>query len=432
MRRKAVVFMVTIGMMLGVLGGCGDARNGDTGSGPGQPETGEENAGSGEAQDTGGKSELTLWLPPNGENEEEFWTEKLADFEAENNCEVHLEIIPWQNYEEKYLTGVNSSNGPDVGYMYMEMFYDYIEMGALTDFDSYFTQEEKENYLYYDMGHLVDGQYALPFVVGNARVIYGNMDILNEAGVTKMPETTEEFLEVCKAVKESNPEVYPFIDVWGAANYVVLNGGFWPFLWGAGGAIVDENGNMTLDSEAGLEAVEFLHTLYEEGYLPETVTSCDDSLTPFKNGEAAMFISGTVIPAELEGIRWDYSPVLQGSKAAETFVACDSLVLFESCKNKELAAKLMKYMTSTDVMTAWHKQVVQFPPINKDEEYVGDERFEVMYREYADHFKATPVFKGAGAIYDILYKNLQSMMMGDLTPKEVLEETTDYYNTNIK
>ena len=86
-------------------------------------------------------------------------------FEEENNCEVNVEIIPWDNYEEKYLTGVNSNDGPDVGYLYMEMFYDYIDMGALADIDEYFTDDEKANYLYYDLGNIQGGQYALPVVV---------------------------------------------------------------------------------------------------------------------------------------------------------------------------------------------------------------------------------------------------------------------------
>ena len=78
-------------------------------------------------------TELNFWFPTyassDGEyTDEEFWEETLAPFEEENNCTVNVEIVPWDSYEEKYLTGVNSNDGPDVGYLYMEMFYDYIDM----------------------------------------------------------------------------------------------------------------------------------------------------------------------------------------------------------------------------------------------------------------------------------------------------------------
>ena len=92
----------------------------------------------------------------------------------------------------------------------MEMFYDYIDNGVLTDIDGYFSDEEKANYLYYDLGNLLGGQYALPVVVGNPRIMIANMDILKEAGVDAVPTNTEEFLAACKAVKE-NTDKTPFL-----------------------------------------------------------------------------------------------------------------------------------------------------------------------------------------------------------------------------
>ena len=382
-------------------------------------------------------SKLTFWFPTfasaDGEvTDEEFWNEVLEPFEEANNCEVKVEIIPWDNYEEKYLTGTTSKDGPDVGYMYMEMFYDYIENGALADVDEYFTDEEKENYLYYDLGNILGGQYALPVVVGNPRILIANMDILNEAGITEVPTTTEEFLAACAAVKESNPDVAPFMQDWGNAHYGSLNEIFWPFFWGNGGEIVDADGNLTLDTEAGLETVEFIKSLKEEGYLPETCTSNDDTLEPFKNGEVAMIYCASSNALQATDINWDYSAVVEGSKAAKTFVAADSLVMFNKCENKELAAELMKFVTSKEVMSDFHSRVSEQPPITADDTYNGDERYETLFTENGDNFVSLPVFKGAASMYDTLFKNLQSMMLGELEPQEVLTETTTYYNDNLK
>ena len=44
---------------------------------------------------------------------------------------------------------------------------------------------------------------------------------------------------------------------------------YWPYFWGAGGEIVDEEGNLTIDSKEGLEATKFLYSLKEQGILPE-------------------------------------------------------------------------------------------------------------------------------------------------------------------
>ena len=169
-----------------------------------------------------------------------------------------MEIIPWDNYEEKYLTGTTSDDGPDVGYMYMEMFYDYIDMGALTDIDEYFTDEEKENYLYYELGNIQEGQYALPVVVGNPRILVANMDLLKEAGIDKIPTNWDELVSACKKIKESNPNVAPFLQDWGNPHYGSLNEIYWPYFWGAGGEIVDEEGNLTIDPKKDWKQQNFI------------------------------------------------------------------------------------------------------------------------------------------------------------------------------
>lgn len=62
----------------------------------------------------GKKTDLLLWLPPfaagdDGALDKEFWTETLAPWAAENNVDLTIEITPWGNYEEKYLTGFSSA-----------------------------------------------------------------------------------------------------------------------------------------------------------------------------------------------------------------------------------------------------------------------------------------------------------------------------------
>ncbi len=130
-------------------------------------------------------------------SDQEFWEEQLAPLEKEENCEFDVQILPWSNYEEKYLSGVTSGNGQDIGYMSMEMMGDYISKDLLADMDSYFDDAEKDNYIYYDYGTINGKQYALPFIVGNARVLVGNKAIMQQAGITQMPTTWDEFISAC-------------------------------------------------------------------------------------------------------------------------------------------------------------------------------------------------------------------------------------------
>lgn len=94
--------------------------------------------GSGDSGDSGGDVDsLEMWLPsPLGaestDAEKTAYEGLLEPFEKDNDVTVNLTLIPWDSYEEKYLTGVSSGQGPDVGYMYTEMMGDYIKEGALT------------------------------------------------------------------------------------------------------------------------------------------------------------------------------------------------------------------------------------------------------------------------------------------------------------
>ncbi|MDC7243053.1 MAG: extracellular solute-binding protein, partial [Sphaerochaetaceae bacterium] len=252
--------------------------------------------GSKETSDTKSeeKTELLLWLPPFASSsdalDETFWSETLQPWAEENNVDLSIEITPWGGYEEKYLTGFASGDGPDVGYMYMQMFYDYIQMGALEDLDKYFTQAEKDEYYYYDQGNMMGGQYCLPFIVGNARVLYANQDILDQAGVTELPVTWDDFIEVCLQIKENVPGVMPFAQSWADPSIGLLDDNFFPYFWQAGGQIYNDEGTQLAltDTDAAYVTANFLHDLrFKYDIIDEAQLGMTNATDEFMQGKAA-------------------------------------------------------------------------------------------------------------------------------------------------
>lgn len=384
----------------------------------------------------GKKTDLLLWMPPFGTGDsldKEFWTNALSPWAEEHHVNLSIEITPWGNYEEKYLTGFSSGEGPDVGYMYLEMFNDFIEMGTLADVDSYFTQEEKDNYLYYDKGFMKGGQYAIPFVVGNARIPFFNMDILKKAGITTLPATWEELTDTLVKIKEANLDhVMPFAQEWADPAIGALNNIYYPYLWQAGGDIYNADGTQValMDNGAAVEAAQFLHDLkFKYGVLT------DESLALSGPEVRSQFCEGHVAVASMDansasiltdaGINWSFIPSFEKTTKA-TWVASDALIISSACKNKELAASLVKYMTSADIMARFHKEIAGFPPITKDEAYNDNPAFRDMYENQNEYFRTLPVANGSFKVMDTLYKNLQLMMLGDLTPEEAIKKTVDY------
>ena len=136
--------------------------------------------------------ELNFWTAPYGDDEEAFLKEHLAAWEERTGATVNIEITPWDSYEEKMMTGIAGSDGPDIAYMYNEMIYNYMANGQLEPLDDYFTDEEKDNYIYWSNGTVQGTQYMLPYLVGAPRILFANMDLLNEAGWDHVPTTWDE------------------------------------------------------------------------------------------------------------------------------------------------------------------------------------------------------------------------------------------------
>ncbi|MBQ8086814.1 MAG: extracellular solute-binding protein [Clostridia bacterium] len=335
---------------------------------------------------------VTYWTAPFGENDAAFFEEQLSDWMARTGAQVNIEVIPWDSYEEKYMTGVASGTGPDVGYMYNEMLFNYIDSGAILPIDEYFTDEEKAASIYWENGKVLGQQYLLPYVVGNPRILYVNMDLLAEAGLDAAPTTWDELVSTAKAIKEATGKT-GFDQQWGG-YFGDLNEVFFPYLWQAGGRLVDDEGNLFPDFDAALKAAEFLYSLKTEGVISEYCTSRDGSAIAedFRNGDIGMAIMSTSAAAKNTeaGINWGFAPYTTET-AGGTFVANDSLVLMSSAKNVEAAISLMKEITSIPVMEAFHEQVYQMPPISEGEKYLDNPAFETMYEEAASGFHALPV-----------------------------------------
>ncbi len=134
-------------------------------------------------------------MPPVENNMKEVWDPILDKFEEKNNCEVDLQIIPWDNYSEKFATAISAGEGPDVGYMYAEMYPQFIESGA-EDLTNYATKEDKEQSIYIKTSEMMGGMYGMPFQAANPGVLYYNKDILEK--LEKPPKTWEDFKRICK------------------------------------------------------------------------------------------------------------------------------------------------------------------------------------------------------------------------------------------
>ena len=423
MKKKIVSVLLVAAMAVSMIAGCGsksDSKKSDSKS---------------------GEKTLEVWVPPLDDATEKNWGDLLKDWEKENDCKVNLTVIPWDKYEETYTTALNSGEGPDVGYMYNEMFPTYIDAGAVEDMSSYVTDEDKKEYKYLSNGNMMDGQYGWPLVTGVPFVLYYNEDILNALG-EKAPETWDDFARICQeATKDTDGDGK--VDQYGFACGMntsdigamqILNAYYYSALWQNGGQVYnDDLKSVSFADEAGKEAVTWLKGL--TSYMNEDFMSLswsDAFSNVFGAGKAAFGITrssqtdGTTFAETYPDLNWNFVTSLK-NKDFGTFGATDCLTLMSACEDKDLAMDFIKYVTSSEFMTAYHAKCPG-AALTESEPYVGDEKMEKIYTEDKDKWHGIQAGPCGTQILNQLAADFQGIMSGETSVDEGLKEAEDYAN----
>ena len=423
MKKKIISVLLVAAMAVSMVAGCGsknDSKKSDSKS---------------------GEKTLEVWVPPLDDATEKNWGDLLKDWEKEKDCKVNLTVIPWDKYEETYTTALNSGEGPDVGYMYNEMFPTYIDAGAVEDMSSYVTDEDKKEYKYLSNGNMMDGQYGWPLVTGVPFVLYYNEDILNALG-EKAPETWDDFARICQeATKDTDGDGK--VDQYGFACGMntsdigamqILNAYYYSALWQNGGQVYnDDLKSVSFADEAGKEAVTWLKGL--TSYMNEDFMSLswsDAFSNVFGAGKAAFGITrssqtdGTTFAETYPNLNWNFVTSLK-NKDFGTFGATDCLTLMSACEDKDLAMDFIKYVTGSEFMTAYHAKCPG-AALTESEPYVGDEKMEKLYTEDKDKWHGIQAGPCGTQILNQLAADFQGIMSGETSVDEGLKEAEDYAN----
>lgn len=423
MKKRIVSVLLVAAMAVSMFTGCGsksDSKKSDSKS---------------------GEKTLEVWVPPLDDATEKNWGDLLKDWEKENDCKVNLTVIPWDKYEETYTTALNSGEGPDVGYMYNEMFPTYIDAGAVEDMSSYVTDEDKKEYKYLSNGNMMDGQYGWPLVTGVPFVLYYNEDILNALG-EKAPETWDDFARICQeATKDTDGDGK--VDQYGFACGMntsdigamqILNAYYYSALWQNGGQVYnDDLKSVSFADEAGKEVVTWLKGL--TSYMNEDFMSLswsDAFSNVFGAGKAAFGITrssqtdGTTFAETYPDLNWNFVTSLK-NKDFGTFGATDCLTLMSACEDKDLAMDFIKYVTGSEFMTAYHAKCPG-AALTESEPYVGDEKMEKIYTEDKDKWHGIQAGPCGTQILNQLAADFQGIMSGETSVDEGLKEAEDYAN----
>ncbi len=261
---------------------------------------------------TGDVVELTMQAWGNPE-ELKVYQKAIDGFMDENpNIKVKLVSVAGDQYEQKLMTSLQGSKGPDVFYAHEPTMPELIDAGVVQPLDDFLKTEES----YTSLDNFADGlfgsvrkdglTYAIP-PDANPLVLYYNKTVFEEAGAKTPQEYYDEgnwnwdaFLEVTNQIKEAG-KTGLVLENWWAHWY--------SWIWSNDGLLFDENGELVLDeNEQAKEAIHFLSDLVQNG------NAVYAGSLPQGQGVDAMFMSNQV--GMVAGGRW-FTPQFDSNEALD-------------------------------------------------------------------------------------------------------------------
>ena len=395
---------------------------------------------------SGETATLDVWLPAKAAdgNDAEIWAEVIAPFEEEHNVKVNFQFISWKDYEAKYTSGVSTGTGPDVGYMYVEMFPTFIDAGAVEDLTNYLTEEDFNTYTVLTEKFQIFGKYYGIAQSGPQAVnaIFYNQDILDSIGETA-PKNWDDVIRIAqKATQDTDGDgkvdQYGLAQGWGQTFYQDLNWNWYDFIWQAGGDIFDDDGKCIINSEEGIEAAQFLYDLKNTyNALPEDTMSLINSEAfdnYFVSGKAALAFSSTSESSfnklDQAGFNYGFTYDLQGPDGdMGARASVDQIVLMSACEDKELGWELVKYMTGPEGGAKYRELTNSAPSTVGEEDHGFEKTREALAASMDTSIRPIKAARRAPEVYDFLWKSLQEMMNGDISPADAMNEVAEFANS---
>jgi multiple sugar transport system substrate-binding protein len=244
------------------------------------------------------KESLLTFAVGGAPNEVDYWEELIKDFEEKIGIKVKILRQPTDTdmRRQSLVTPLKArKRDPDIFLMDVAWIAQFAASGWLLPLDSHIESDSFDmTRLFVSVVHQVDmykGEViSLPVYI-DCGLLYYRDDLLKKYGCL-VPETWNDILECAKEIqgkeRKNNPHFFGF--VWQGAQYEGLVCNFIEFIASNRGSIIDNAGNITVNSKENIEALQFMRDLIHKYKIspPNTFTEMreEEVRTFFENGSA--------------------------------------------------------------------------------------------------------------------------------------------------
>lgn len=357
----------------------------------------------------------------------EFAQKLETEFEKANpDIDLQIVSIPWDSLHDKLITSLGGGQAPELSVIGTRWLLEFMDMGVVEPIEQHLSKELLANIPESIMEGKIKGVlYGLPVAIG-PRIMFYRTDLMDKA-----PETYEEMLETAKKINSA--DVYG-VGLVGKKHAELTD--FAYYFFGNGGEFFEINedgsyGKCAVNSDAGVKALTFMnelanaHKVTQPSFLADTRHETQDL---FLSGKLGMIQIGGFAASLLEqrGVKFGWAPALiphfEGKPRASLFIT-DTMVMFNSAKNKAGAAKFLEFFYQDQWRLEFDK-LTGFPPVTKSlasNEHFQKPVYQVMIQAM-EGAKAWPLITEWPECSDLIWDAESAVLLGEKDPKTALDD----------
>jgi multiple sugar transport system substrate-binding protein len=408
--RRRLAIVATLALTVAACGRGDDDDGGAEGEQPEASEGEQPEASEGEASGA-----IQVWaMGTEGENLGVIADDFMKEFPDVN---VDVTAVPWDAAHEKIVNAIAAGEVPDVSLIGTTWMGEFAKLGGLEP-----TPDSIDSSQFFEGAWdttVVDGtSYGVPWYV-ETRVVYYRTDLAEKEGSDQAPENWDQLKELAQSLKDSGAKYGISLQPGGTGSWQT----FMPFFWQAGGEIVDDENNFTLDSDACVEALTYYDSFFEEGLAQDSVSDVPVE-GQFADGDVGSFISGpwmigVVTDAGADPATFTVAKQPQ-EDAGTSFVGGGNLAVFEQSDNKPAGWAFVEYMSRPEVQVKWYETVKDLPATTAawDDPTLADDEMLATFGEQLEDAKSPPAVPKWEEVAAAIDGQIEAVTQGNTSPED--------------
>ncbi|WP_226623644.1 ABC transporter substrate-binding protein [Alloyangia pacifica] len=354
----------------------------------------------------------------------------IDQWEAENEgWTVAPEVVGWGQCQDKVTTLAVAGTPVGLAYVGSRTLKEFAEFGLIEPVPM--SDEEKASYYpnVVDTVTYQGEQWGVP-VAFSTKAFYWNKDLFKEAGLDPEtpPKTWAEVIDAAKAVTE-NTDSAGFGLV--AKTFDNTMHQFLHWVYTNNGQVVDDEGNIVLNSPQNLEALEAYKALVPYSEEGPTAYEQNEVRAIFLDGGVAMMHAsiGAVSRLQDTDIDWGVANLPLGPEAEGpgTLLITDSLAVFSGSGYEEKAMELAKFLTAPEAQEEYDlaEGLTPLRPSANIDALVAETPYWAPYIDGIEFGGPEPLFTDYRGFQNIMIEMVQSVVTGQAEPADALAKADE-------